>query len=264
MKGTLYGVGVGPGNPELMTLAAVRIIRESAVIACPGKDARQSTAYRIAVQAEPSLATKELLAVDMPMTRDRAELTKSFRQGALLLESFLKQGKDVAFLTLGDPAVYSTFAYLEERIAGLGYPTGYISGVPSFCAAAAEAGVPLTEWDEALHIIPAGQMDESELEETLRLSGTCALMKSGTRMDAVKSALAGSGREVYMVENCGMLGQKIYRGADSIPDTAGYFSMILAKEEKGSNQPSDDLSEGAEKRRSESESIRNPLDSWGK
>ena len=72
MKGTLYGVGVGPGNPELMTLAAVRIIRESAVIACPGKDARQSTAYRIAVQAEPSLATKELLAVDMPMTRDRA------------------------------------------------------------------------------------------------------------------------------------------------------------------------------------------------
>ena len=234
MKGTLYGVGVGPGDPELMTLAAVRVIRESAVIACPGRDVRKSAAYRIAVQAEPALATKELLAVDMPMTRDRGELTKAFRQGALLLESRLGLGKAVAFLTLGDPAVYSTFSYLEKQVASRGYETKYISGVTSFCAAAAEVRVPLTEWDEALHLIPAGQMDAAELEEALRLPGTCALMKSGAHIDVVKGALADSGRDVYMVENCGMQEQKIYRGASSMPDSAGYFSMIIAKSGKGS------------------------------
>ena len=112
MKGTLYGVGVGPGDPELMTLKAARMIRENEIIAVPGADVKDTVAYKIAVQAVPELADKELLPIYMPMTHDAKELEENHEKGAKALEACLDQGKNVVFLTLGDPCVYSTFSYL--------------------------------------------------------------------------------------------------------------------------------------------------------
>ena len=114
MKGTLYGVGVGPGDPELMTLKAVRMIRENEIIAVPGADVKETVAYKIAVQAVPELADKELLPIYMPMTHDAKELEEKHAKGAKTLEACLDQGKNVVFLTLGDPCVYSTFSYLQH------------------------------------------------------------------------------------------------------------------------------------------------------
>ena len=110
MKGILYGVGVGPGDPELMTLKAVRLIQENEIIAVPGADVKETVAYKIAVQAVPELADKELLPIYMPMTHDPEELERNHAQGAKTLESYLDQGKNIIFLTLGDPCVYSTFS----------------------------------------------------------------------------------------------------------------------------------------------------------
>ena len=107
MKGTLYGVGVGPGDPELMTLKAVRMIRENEIIAVPGADVKETVAYKIAVQAVPELEEKELLPIYMPMTHDAKELEENHAKGAKALEACLDQGKNVVFLTLGDPSAAS-------------------------------------------------------------------------------------------------------------------------------------------------------------
>lgn len=103
MRGILYGVGVGPGDPELMTLKAVRLIKENDIIAVPGAEVRETVAYKIAVQAVPELADKELLPIYMPMTHDKAELELNHEKGAKALEAALDTGKNVVFLTLGDP-----------------------------------------------------------------------------------------------------------------------------------------------------------------
>ena len=208
MKGTLYGVGVGPGDPELMTLKAVRMIRENEIIAVPGADVKETVAYKIAVQAVPELADKELLPIYMPMTHDAKELEEKHAKGAKTLEACLDQGKNVVFLTLGDPCVYSTFSYLQHRVEADGYHTELVSGITSFCA--------------AVHRL------DSDLSE----SGNYVLMKSGKKMNQVKEILAKSDRDVLMVENCGMPEEHIYRSVEEIPDDAGYYSLIIAKEKK--------------------------------
>ena len=225
MKGIAYGVGVGPGDPEYMTLKAIRLIRENEVIAVPGKTAKESVAYRIAVQAVPELAEKELVAIHMPMVKDRSLIDAEHRKGAEILKGYLDQGRNVVFLTLGDPTVYCTFSYLQHYLEADGYPVELVSGIPSFCAAAARLGLPLAEWDEPIHIIPAVHKTDDRLEQ----DGSYVLMKSASHMKEVKELLKASGRNAYAVVNCGMENETVYRSADEIPDDAGYFSLIIAK-----------------------------------
>jgi len=225
-KGIAYGVGVGPGDPELMTLKAVRLIRENDVMALPGKDPRETVAYRIAAAAVPEIAQKELVPVWMPMIKDRALIDQEHRKAAKLIEGYLDQGKNVVYLTLGDSTVYCTFSYIQHFLEADGYETCLVSGIPSFCAAAARLNVPLVEWDEQLHVVPAVH----RLGEELSAPGNYVLMKSASQMAAVKDMLRKSGRRVMMVENCSMDNEKIYRDVEEIPDDAGYFSLIIAKE----------------------------------
>ena len=119
-RGKLYGVGVGPGDPELMTRKALRLLRECDGIAVPQKDKDRCFALRIALGAAPELAEKPLLEVDMPMTRDRAALERAYEAGTGRLREWLDAGKTVCFLTLGDPSVYSTYCYLHQRLLRLG------------------------------------------------------------------------------------------------------------------------------------------------
>ena len=226
MPGIVYGVGVGPGDPELMTLKAVRLIRENDVIAVPGREPTQSVAYRIAAGAVPEIAEKELVAIDTPMVRDRERIDREHRRAAKLMESYLDRGKNVVYLTLGDPTVYCTFSYIQRYLEADGYAVALVSGVTSFCAAAARLNLPLAEWDEPLHVVPAVHRQDHELSQP----GTYVLMKSASEMKAVKAMLQGSGRQVSMVENCGMEGERVYRSVDEIPDDAGYFSLIIARE----------------------------------
>ncbi len=226
MKGIAYGVGVGPGDPEYMTLKACRLIRENEIIAVPGKDAKESVAYRIAAAAVPELADKTLLPLPMPMVKDRAKIDEAHREAAKQIEARLDEGKNVVFLTLGDSTIYCTFSYIQHYLERDGYTVELVSGITSFCAAAARLGVPLTEWDEQLHILPAVHKTQALLEQP----GNYVLMKSASKMAEVKEMLRRSGRQVSMVENCCMEGEKRYYGVDEIPDDAGYFSLIIAKE----------------------------------
>lgn len=226
MAGILYGAGVGPGDPELMTLKVVKAIRENDIIALPGKEPKETTAYKIAVQAVPEIADKELVPIYFPMVMSREEQEIEHRKGAKKLEAILDTGKNVVFLTLGDVTIYSTFSYVQHIVEDDGYKVKLISGIPSFCAAAAELGRPLVEWTEPLHVIPAVH----KLEDPLDFPGTYVLMKSGSKMKQVKDKLRETGRDILMVENCGMPDEKCYYSVDEIPDDAGYFSLIIAKE----------------------------------
>ena len=228
MRGTAYGVGVGPGDPELITLKAVRLIRENEVIAVPGKEAENSVAYKIAAAVVPEIAEKTLVPIYMPMVRDQAKIEEEHRKGAKLLEKYLDQGKNVVYLTLGDSTIYCTFSYLQHILEEDGYRVVLVSGIPSFCAAAARLNISLTEWNEPLHVIPASH----KKGEALDLAGTYVLMKSASHMKETKELLMASGRRVGCVENCGMENEKVYRSAEEIPDDAGYFSLVIAREKR--------------------------------
>lgn len=227
MTGKLYGIGVGPGDPELLTLKAVRLIKECDVIAVPGKQKEETVAYKIVKQAVPEIAEKECLEVDMPMTKDKEKLAQSHKAAFEKVSQVLDAGKNIAFLTLGDPCVYSTYIYIHQRIQQAGYETEIVSGIPSFCAVSARLNQGLVERSEMLHVIPSSY----GVEEGMKLSGTRVLMKAGKKMGQVKEQLKKMNVQASMIENCGMENEKIYHSIEEIPEEAGYYSLIIVKEQ---------------------------------
>ncbi len=225
-KGTFYSVGVGPGDPQLMTLAAVNTIKACEVIAVPQSGGRENAALAI---AKDYLDGKKIISCDLPMTRDQEALAQYHQAAADLLAKFLDQGRDVAFLTIGDPSVYSTAMYVHRKLAHMGYVTKMIAGVPSFCAAAAALNVPLCEGGEPLHIIPASYGD---VRAALALCGTQVLMKSGKSIRAVKDAIDAEKKDAMAVECCGMPEEKIHQTMETVSPDASYFSVIVVKEKK--------------------------------
>ena len=225
--GTLYGVGVGPGDPELLTLKAVRIIQECEYIAIPSTTRESCIAYQIVLKALPAIAAKNCLLIEMPMTKDTSLLIQKHKEGASAIEKILKTGASVAFLTLGDPTVYSTYLYLHRMITDLHYSAAIISGIPSFCAAAAALNTGLVEGAEPLHIYPGSY----PIEESLTLSGTKVYMKSGHQIASVRDALQQANVTASMIENCGMEQEHIYTSIEEIPEQSSYYSIILTKSE---------------------------------
>lgn len=219
----LIGIGVGPGDPELMTIKAYRLLQEAETIFVPGKNITSSMAYRIASQII-DMHAKQVIAFEMPMTKDAKILEDAHSDAVKLFTNYLHQGKDILCLTLGDPSIYSTYMYIHNRIRELRFETEIVSGIPSFCASAATLGISLCEKSESLHIIPASY----EIEEALNLSGTKVLMKSASKLGEVREMLLG--KQVYMVENCGMENERRFFGAEEIPSDAGYYSLIIVKD----------------------------------
>ena len=227
-KGILYGIGVGPGDPELMTAKAIRLLRECDVVAAPRSTDGKQTALDIA--APYIEKDKPVRLFDMPMTHDRQARNASHDAAADALCALLDEGKNVAFLTLGDPTVYSTYWYVHKRVAGRGYPAELVPGVPSFCAAAAAMGRALCEDGEMLHIIPA---THGKAGEGLSLSGSKVLMKTGKSVLEVRELLRQRGEleNACLIERVGMDGQRLVENLNEITEPSGYFSIILVKEQ---------------------------------
>ncbi|NCB91042.1 MAG: precorrin-2 C(20)-methyltransferase [Clostridia bacterium] len=229
MQGKLFGLGVGPGDPELLTIKALRLIKENDVIAVPGNEIKESVAYKIVKGVYEELDTKQLISVAMPMTKDKAVLEANHQKAADDVTQYLKQGKNVVFLTLGDPTVYSTYLYVHKRVINMGYEAEIVSGITSFCAVAARLNMGLVEMAEPLHVIPATYKAE-QMDEVLKLPGTKVLMKTGKKMKDVRESILRSGQNAVMIENCGMPEEKIYWKEEDIPESAGYYSLIIVKE----------------------------------
>ncbi|MDD5805230.1 precorrin-2 C(20)-methyltransferase [Blautia sp. HCP3S3_H10_1] len=228
MTGKLYGVGVGPGDPELVTLKALRLTKEADILAFPGENPKESVAYKIMKGAYPEIDSKQMISLPMPMIKEKEALKRVHDEGARIIAEWLEKGKNVVFLTLGDPTVYSTYIYVHKRVEQLGYATEIVSGITSFCAVSARLNEGLVEKSQQLHVIPASY----QVEEALKLPGTKVLMKAGKKMQEVKAQIKASGNKAVMIENCGMPDEKIYRSVEEIPENAGYYSLIIVKDEK--------------------------------
>lgn len=226
-KGKLYGTGVGPGDPGLVTIKAVTTIEKCRYIAVPDINKENAVSYQIALSAIPSVKNKKCICLSMPMTKDKKILEKSHEKAARTIADILDTGADIAFLTLGDPAIYSTYIYIHERIKSYGYKTEIISGVPSFCAASALINEGLANGSQSLHIIPATY----GIDESLELTGTKVLMKAGRQLPAIKEKLKQTNTNAVLIENCGMQNEHVYGSTCDIPDNAGYYSLIIIKED---------------------------------
>ena len=225
-KGILYCVGVGPGNPELLTVKAVNLIKSCDILAIPHRKKGECFAYRIAVKAVPEAKEKPVLPVDMPMTRDKAVREAAYKVGAELVAEELSRGSTVVFLTLGDPSVYSTFAYLAPHVRSRGFEVVWIPGITSFCASAAALGQPLCTDMEELHILPGG----ANAEDSLQMPGTKVFMKG--ELSPLLGVLRKRGQDAQAVENCGIEDEHIYKTADAIPEDAGYYLVTIVKEKE--------------------------------
>jgi precorrin-2/cobalt-factor-2 C20-methyltransferase len=232
-KGIFYGVGVGPGDPELMTLKAIRTIEKSDVIVYPEARGRSGKvlSMEIAEAAYPEIAKKKIASLYLPMTRDEAELADNRGRAAEEIAGYLTEGLNVVFLTLGDPSVYSTYIYLHRLVREKGFDVKIISGVPSFCAAAAVSGDGLVDAEQPLHIIPASYADS---RGALALAGTKVLMKTGKSFGEIVGYLRekeAAGAEVRIVENCGMETERVWRLDEIKEDAApGYFTIVIVKD----------------------------------
>jgi len=226
MPAKLYGVGVGPGDPMLMTYKAVEVIKRCPVIAIPGTAKENTLSFQIARQMIENIEDKEILCLNCPMTKDLEILEKSYSEASEIIISYLSKGKDVAFLTIGDPTVYSTYIYIHRYINNIGYETEIINGVPSFCASAALINDSLADRAEQIHIIPSSY----DLENIFSLNGTIILMKTGHKIEQLKKYIQFSNRKAILIENAGLADEKLYFDVNDFPDQVSYFSTIILKQ----------------------------------
>lgn len=224
----MYGVSVGPGDPELLTIKAVNILKKVNVIATPRTGGKRTVALDI-VKQEIDLSKKKVLYLDFVMKKDTEELTSSHRKLANQIEEYLQEGIDIAMLNLGDASLYSTYSYIHDIVENDGFETITIPGVTSFCAAAALSGKSLTVMDFPMTIIPGGT---SDFEKQLEQNGTKVIMKPACAVGEIKELLDKKQLldKSVAVCDCGLATQMVYEDIKKLPEKPGYFVTILVQD----------------------------------
>lgn len=228
-RGVLYGVGVGPGAPDLLTLRAVGILQSVQVIlaaASPKND--DSLALSIAAPHLPEGC--ETIRLDFPMTRDRRILNDAWRRNAAITAEILLAGKSAAFLTLGDPLIYSTFGYLMRTLEDMlpGLRVEIVPGITSYQEAAAKTRTVLCEGEENLLLL-SGIANGDSLERRLSDCDSAVILKTYRNAESIRKAarLAGREKDCVFASRLGLEGENCGRGLDSMPDKPHYLSLLL-------------------------------------
>ncbi len=176
MKGKIFGIGVGPGDPEFLTLKAVRVLKEVDIVICPeAKKNVGSVAFNIA--KEYLRSDVELLYMTFPMVHCKDELSKAWTENAKKIKERIFEGKNVAFITLGDPTVYSTYMYMVPYLLEESIDIETIPGITSFTAVASSLNMPLTTGNETLGIVPLMKGCE-DAKKALEQFDNCVIMKA--------------------------------------------------------------------------------------
>lgn len=223
MTGRLCGVGVGPGDPELITLKAARIIEAADIIAYPVLEKGQSLARDI---ARNHIKSQRELRIEIPMTHDRLPAQKAYDQSAQEIEAALNEDASVVVLCEGDALFYGSFMYLFARLSKR-FPVEVIPGVSSVMACAAVACRPLVARNEVFTVLPA-PLSAADITQHMKGSETLAIMKVGRHLKKIKEVIHQEGllsKAIY-VERATMAEERVLPLEDA-PEDAPYFSMVL-------------------------------------
>ena len=233
MTGTLYGVGMGPGDPELLTLKAVRVLERADLLVHFCKRGRRGNARTIAdaVVSDPARERALAYPVTTELPPDHpdyvAQLAAFYDDAAASLADLLGQGKSVAVLSEGDPFFYGSFMHLWRRLSPR-FPTEVVAGVTGMSGCWTRAGQPITWGDDVLTVLPA-TLDGAALTARLAATDAAVVMKLGRHLPKVRAALRDAGcldRAVY-VERGTMAGERVVPLTEKPDDEAPYFSMVL-------------------------------------
>ncbi len=229
-KGKCYGVSVGPGDNRMITLEALDVIKASDIIFLPTSPKEDCTAYKIIREIWPGIDEKELRCETFTMSRDAALLEQRHKEIYDVASVLLDEGKTIAFLALGEVALFSTYAYIHELLVEAGYESQFISGISSVQAVAAKLGIALASGKEDMHIFASSE----NLASKLALSGTKVFMKTrknlGELIEGIRSyASSHKGVIAAGVSNCGMEGEIVANNADELERLTGYFTVIIVK-----------------------------------
>ncbi len=227
-----YGVGTGPGDPKLLTLLAVETIERCPVIVIPSSQKEECRAYRIVGATIPEIEKKEIIELPFPMKMSSKELERFHHTAADVISETLAEEKDVAFLTIGDPTLYSTYIYIADELKKIGYECRAIPGISSAFAAAATVGTDLAMKDEEVHIIPGS----ANPIDALDLPGTKVFMKSRSgygRLLTKLHKLEAEGKvSVYAVSEIGMEDEAVYMSSKELEKDPGYLTTLIVKDRK--------------------------------
>ena len=232
-EGKFFGIGVGPGDPELLTVKAARLLRAAPAVAWFAKSGKTGHARRI---ADSYLAPDaEELRFDYPYTTEIPKHSAAYREAmaefydgaAARIADVLDGGRDAALLCEGDPLFYGSFMYVNDRLAGR-YETETVPGVTAMAACWSRSGLPMTRGDDSLSVL-AGTLDEDTLAERLRSADAAVVMKVGRHLRKIRRALdrAGMSERAVYVENGSTPDERIMRLSDMSTDEAPYFSLVL-------------------------------------
>ncbi|MBI2908456.1 MAG: precorrin-2 C(20)-methyltransferase [Chloroflexi bacterium] len=233
MWGTFFGVGVGPGDPELITVKAQRILKWAPVICLPKSREDAGSYVRGIISHLIDPARQEVMELVFPMTKDRAQLEEHWAAATGKVVAKLRSGQDVAFVTEGDPFVYSTFMHLYAEVRDR-YPNvtvEVVPGVSSITSAAAVAGLPLVDGAERLAVLPATYEGE-QLTQVLRDFDTVVLLKVNRVFDRVLETLEklGLADRAVFVSRCGSPQQRIVRDVRKLRgEELDYLSLMIVK-----------------------------------
>ncbi|MGB3337983.1 MAG: precorrin-2 C(20)-methyltransferase [Devosia sp.] len=232
MKGKLIGVGTGPGDPELLTLKAVRAIESADVIAYFAKqgnssNARAIVADRITTQIEEQLGYPVTTEIDRRHDDYKSATSAFYAEAAERVAAHLDAGRNVAVLSEGDPLFYGSYMHIHVRLASR-YDTEVIPGITAMSGCWSQAGMPLVQGDDILSVLP-GTLDEIDLRDRLNTTDGAVIMKVGRNLPKIRRAIEAAGRldtAVYVERGTMANGQSI-RLADKADDVAPYFAIVL-------------------------------------
>ena len=213
-KGKLIGIGVGPGDTELLTLKAAKVLENVPVIFSP-KSSKEKESIALSIVKpiiEKRKDYKRLMLVEpiFPMIEDKDELEKIWTSASEMIAQYLDSGRDVAFITLGDTSIFSTYSYVQKKLIGR-YEIETIPGITSFTACAAARNSALVEQNDILTIVP--KIDD-RLETVLDYSDSIVLMKASRNTSSLEDDIEKNERpkEIYSVQNCTRENEKIIEG----------------------------------------------------
>ncbi len=226
-RGKLYAVSTGPGDPDLLTIKAIKALKAADVIFAPTTGCERQVALDIVSE---HVEGAEIVSCSTPMTTDADVLAAAYDDIADDIASRLDAGQDVAFITLGDVSVYSTYFRVDERLRPRGYCIEVIAGVTSFCAAAARLGRPLCQGGQRLLVVPVANRD---IEDCLDVEANKVFMKSARSIMDLKDALEDRSLidRASLVVNCGMEDEEVYPHMSDLKAPSGYFSLVFVGED---------------------------------